>query len=342
MNILIYGGCHASAMTRLIDRYGLPHVKATTLTNYSMIKNSEPFPYDEMANYDLVIFSPIVNKAAYNTSFLEDHLDERKIQYIKYPWVQWNGYFPGFQKTAFFGHNPWWNQSLLKEAARHKTFESFEANVVDGSALSDIALSNLEMTSNKLREGEAKGRVDVKIADWIAQNYAERRLLLTPDHACIELYKYMFQQIEGLVGKIVEPSLYFSTTEIQEGLITPILPSVARALGLRFSSGDFSDPVIMSGRLISLREYLRLYFETERITEICITASQTSLKFDDVEIRVDQNETFLAVRKERTLKGHYCYNLISGLRDSIKGRARYFGKDFFIYKSHLVERHVLA
>ena len=333
LKILIYGGCHASAFARILNQYGRSNVTATTLTNFRLIAKGTPFPYDDLSNYDLVIFSPIFNKEEYNTDRLEEVLQSKGVNFVKYPWIQWNGYFPGFRHKPILDTRIWWNDQLSGEAANHRDFEKFEEAVLDGDFLSSLAVDNLQQTTTMLEKNEEKGRVHVPISGWIQDNFRDRRLLLTPDHAATDLYKFMMSRFEELIGPLVERSFYYSTEEVQDGLLTPILPSVARALDLKFKSADFRDPRVASSRVLSLREYLRIAYESGGVYELTVSANQTRVKFADTSPVVQKGFKLIATPGTGEMKAHVCYTLISG-GDEL-GRSRdVFGKEFFVFRGH--------
>jgi hypothetical protein len=85
MKLLIYGGCHASAIKFILDKYSLCDVVVDTLVNYRLISTREPFPFDRLLQYDFVLFNPILNRAEYNTTLVEDHCRAKGIRFFKYP-----------------------------------------------------------------------------------------------------------------------------------------------------------------------------------------------------------------------------------------------------------------
>lgn len=94
MKILIYGGCHATALKRILDKYSLSEVSVDTLINYQIIATKAVFPYENLKNYDLVLFNPILNRGEYNSTRIEERCKQYGTPYLKYPWLQWGGYWP--------------------------------------------------------------------------------------------------------------------------------------------------------------------------------------------------------------------------------------------------------
>jgi hypothetical protein len=264
MRILFYGGCHGAALRRIFERYGRNIEFIDHLTNFRLIRDKEPFPYDQVKQFDVICFNPILNKAEYNTIHLEAFCRTNGIRFFKYPWVQWEGYYPTMKRTSPAWYTGWWSQGLDQLADNAPSFEHFAASVIEGDALRDETLKHFEKTTTFLRNLESNA--DLKISDFILNSHQSKRLFLTPDHATIDLYRFMAKAIAREIGISIDPSFDVTGQEPQAGLQLPVLPSIGRALGLTFSNaGDFENKFILGNAIVPLTTYLRMHRERSNI-----------------------------------------------------------------------------
>jgi hypothetical protein len=258
MRVLFYGGCHAAALRKIFDRYAPEIEHVDHLTNFRLIQAKAPFPYSSLNRFDWVVFNPILNKQDYNTTNLREYCRGHGIRCISYPWLQWGGYFPGVTKTPPPWYSGWWISGLDVVAEKAGSFDAFCDAVLHGNALAEDALSRLDATTTFLRRLES--HADLSVVPFILDNFRDQRLFLTPDHANTALYKHLVWQIADALSCRIDESFYHSTREVQEGITMPILPSVGRALGLKFPAGDFENTFVLGHRVFSLVEFLKLHY----------------------------------------------------------------------------------
>ncbi len=337
MKILFYGGCHASAFRRIAEQFSSGTHQFDHLTNYSMIQRGEPFPFEFAAGFDLIIFSPIMNKGDWNTDRLETFCAKIGIPFIKFPWIQWEGYFPGMKKLNLGWHAGWWNVALKEEATKYENFDLFYQAVLEGDVLANEAKDNLNKTTNTLRLREQESEVLISISDFITDNYQAERLMLTPDHASTSIYKHIFRQIEDIVGKVVDPGFYHTAMQIQHGLESPILPSVARALDLRFAGSDYRNIDFSGDALIILKDYLRLQYFAPRIARISANANtRIKLIIDDPEsfVSIPAGESFITQFTGEAWPNHQRAHFISPASRVRSRSAGLMGSQYWLYNSH--------
>ncbi len=263
MRVLFYGGCHGAALRRIFERFGQGLTHVDHLTNFQLIRKNLPVPYEQFATFDVVVFSPIRNKADYNTTHLEDYLSGKDVRFIKFPWLQWEGYFPGMSRVSFPWYNGWWPTALEALGDQFGTFDEFRAAVYDGSVLQEEALRSFELTTERLRIAEVD--CDVRVADFILENFRTRRMFLTPDHAGVELYKHVARQIADRLGCTLDPAFLESTVEMQAGISFPVLPAVRRALGIGFPGGEFESNLFFGTTRLSMTEYLHMVYHRRQL-----------------------------------------------------------------------------
>lgn len=339
MRILFYGGCHAAALRRIFERYAADVEYVDHLTNFRLIRDKIPVPYEAMRRFDWVIFNPILNKEEYNTVNLEKYCHSNGIKYLKYPWLQWEGYFPTMKKASWEWYNGWWYTGLDQLAAASVSFESFREDVLYGKALGDDAVQHFEVTTNLLKKNEANA--DLTVSSFIVDRYRDERLFLTPDHAAVALYRYIARQIAESISCKMDESFYFSNEEVQPEIQYPILPSVSKALGLRFVAGDFHNKFIFGEGGMTLTEYLKMHYYKSDI-RIAIARSRTRLR-EDIE-GSEEGRAYLfnptdkvLIRKVHALKkgGYQSYEMMTPMKASpnlYKGMPR--GSTLYFYPSH--------
>jgi hypothetical protein len=263
MRVLFYGGCHAAALRRIFERFGHGLTHVDHLTNFRLIRKQLPVPYEQFLGFDAVVFSPIRNKAEYNTSHLEEFLSSKGVRFIKFPWLQWEGYFPGMSRASFPWYSGWWPTRLDHASEQFGSFEEFRDAVYAGTVLQEEARQNFAVTTEKLRLGEEG--CDVRVVDFIVENHRHQRLFLTPDHAGIALYKHVAAQIAERLGCALDPAFAESTIETQAGISFPVLPAVRQALDIRFPGGEFECNLFFGTTKLSMTEYLHMVYHRKRL-----------------------------------------------------------------------------
>lgn len=332
MRILFYGGCHAFALRRIFEEFVPALREAHHLTNYRLIATKSPVPYKEMSGYDAVVFSPVLRKEGYNTDELEQVLTEARVPFVKYPWLQWSGYAPGAEITSNYAwHSGWWYRALEQAAAEYPTFHAFEAAVMEGDLLADMALSNLQKTTADLRAREAD--CDVKIAPFVEENYRYKRLFLTPDHAGNALYSDVCTQITDRLGLKLSPGLHQDRMETQDGILLPILPSVQRALRLEFQSEEYRNKMFLGKNIMSLRSFLRMVYDARSVV-VAQSVNATRLYAGDEAVTVPAQRLFLVQPvAEQSKPGYRDYRFLSAAKAVVPNLA-VNGKVLSLYRAH--------
>lgn len=331
MRILFYGGCHAFALRRIFEQF-VPNIReARHLTNYRLIATQSPVPYKEMSGYDAVVFSP-VRKEGYNTAELERVLTDARVPFVKYPWLQWSGYAPGAEITSHYAwHTGWWYRALEQAATEYATFQAFEAAVMEGALLGDMALTNLQKTTAALIAREAD--CDVKIAAFVEQNYRHKQLFLTPDHAANALYSDLCAQITDRLGLKLSSEIHHDRMETQDGIILPILPSVQRALRLEFTSDMYNNKMFLGKNTMNMRSFLRMIYDASSVV-VAQTTNATRLYAGDEVINVPAQRLFLVQPIAAQSKpGYRDYRFLSAAKAMVPNLA-VNGKVLSLYRAH--------
>jgi hypothetical protein len=340
MKILIYGGCHATALKRILDKYSLSELSVDTLINFRMIATKAAFPYADLKNYDLVLFNPILNRGEYNSTHIEDHCKLHGIRFFKYPWLQWGGYWPEPKKRNWGNSSEWGLFFLKKHMARYSSlpdgksqesdFESYYESLFEGSSFDSIMDSEIEKTTKQLVQRELDGGADFKISKYIIENFDKKQLFLTPDHPSTELYKYIVKVISEAIHIRIDPSFYSSNIEIQEGIRTPILPGVSVALSLNFSGADWCNNEFLGDSSYSLRDFAKTTFPGTPVF-LASAKNNTRLKMID-----STNTTAIGPKKKLLVSLDKKDAPKDHVKAHIFGPSPYSRTSAFLYKPHWI------
>lgn len=338
MKILIYGGCHATALQRILKKYAVGNIAVDALINYRLIARKDDFPYEQLKNYDYILFNPILNRGEYNSSRIEDYCQLHGIRYFKYPWLQWGGYWPSPRKRNW-GDETEWSLLYLKEHAEiyapdahlnrsTNLFESYYESMFQASHFKGLMQQEVELTTMQLQSRESEGGVDFRISQFILENFQRKQLFLTPDHPTTELYKFVVCNLTEAMGIRIDPSFALSNIEIQEGIRTPILPGVAEALKLDFHAADWGNDELFGEAYYSLRDYARTTFPAEniRLATACHTTRIKSPDSDRVISARLKSRLLVSMCSERTVKDHYMADVL--------GPPAHRGSRVLLYKPH--------
>lgn len=338
MKLLIYGGCHAEAFKRILDKYALSAVEADIIKNYKLIGTRKPFPYESLRNYDCILFNPILNQGEYNTTYIEEYCKARGIRFFKYPWLQWGGYWPTPMKRTW-GVNREWGLFHLKELAERcaqqfqfcsaeQQFDVYYESLFQGLNFRGLMEQEVEKTTRLLQQREQEGRVDFPISSFILENFRQKPLFLTPDHPSTELYKFVVRHVGSALNLRLDPSFEASRIEVQEGIRTPILPGVAEVLELRFQAADWGNHEFLGEGYYSLRDYARTTFPAlpVHLATACNNTRIKSLDPIDASAVTVKTKLLIQLRNEPMLHDHMMVDVL-GPQALRRTRA-------LLYKSH--------
>ena len=265
MDVLLYGGCHALVLRDYLEAACPGEIACTLIVNFELIRSGAPFPYDALRGFDAVVYSPIENKGAYNTSHLDDACRRLGLLAIRYPWLEWHGYCPGAAKGTFAGRVQWFYPALAAEAAGFAgSFEAFCDQVIACFPDDRTIDACLETSTAHLRAAEQRHDTSFSVCAHILAGYRAQQLFLVPDHPGRQLYGAVLLRILERLGMApadaVRRLARLPPGEPQGRWRTPIFPRVAQRLGLAFADGGWVDDEAVPGRAVDLRTYLRFYF----------------------------------------------------------------------------------
>ena len=270
MRILLYGGCHAQVLRDYLRAAFPADLDCTLIVNFELIRNGMPFPYESLQNYDFVIFSPIENKAEYNTDLLVAMCRRIGVPAICFPWLEWHGYCPGAAKGVFKHRFQWYYPGLIEKASVYRaTFDEFCDDVIATFPDDDAIDSCFASSTVHFRAAERRNEMSFSIAEFLLENFRKSRLFLVPDHPSGVCYQRVFSEVLRSMGtdpkEVACRIASVMGDEPQWRWRMPIMPRVARRLGLDFEDTTWFDDEIVPGQPFDLRTYLSLYFFSDSV-----------------------------------------------------------------------------
>ena len=315
MHILFYGGCHAVALKKIFQRFAIPsaHHFFTALVNFQLIDAKEPFPYARMDSYDAIVFSPIYNQPGYNTAELMEFCSKRSKKSVPFPWIQWNGYFPSAAKKSGARDSGWGYNFVHQLAAQSKNYQDYVRAVENGLPISEVK-SYFDKSTNRLIEDEYRGQMEIKLSEFILQNFKERRLFFTPDHPTMYVYKFLAPLIAEKIGLELDSSFASSGFEPQYGIKLPIFPIVAQQLGLNFVDSDYQHSEKLPGNWLHMHDYLKSIWIQHKKGLLATAVEPTILKKrpllkarlgPDEYMEIAEGSLIMSDRIEQHIDGHF-------------------------------------
>jgi hypothetical protein len=255
--LLIYGGCHARVLADLLSAYGeAPAVQTDCLINFQLIQSGNPFPVQDIERYDLVIYSPIENKGAYNTAFLKDACRKAGVSTICFPWLEWHGYAPGAKKVALSPTLDWAYPELFSQASNFSNFDSFVESTLRNFPSREAVRQIVKLSTRHIEGAERRADADVSVSGFIQREYKAQRLFLTSDHPSKVLYSKVLNDIADRAGIELRDGARELAQEPQPELVMPVFPIVAEELELEFAADPWRDDYAMT----EIRDFLRLHY----------------------------------------------------------------------------------
>ncbi len=264
VNIILYGGCHAAVLRDLLmSRFKSNQINIETYVNYELIRFGKPFPIERLKTCDILFFSPIENKGAYNTDALVAACREKGVMAVCYPWMEWHGYCPGAAKGMFKGHYQWYYPKLVEAATSFSRFPDFVEYAISRFPDVDDIDRIFDDSTKRLSSAEQAHSMQIRLSDYIAENYRASRLFLVSDHPALAVYNHALRQMLEIIGLALPAPL--TGREPQSAWRTPILPRVATRLRLDFDDRDWLDETLLPDEVASFEAYLQLYFYSDSV-----------------------------------------------------------------------------
>jgi hypothetical protein len=236
----------------LLNRFTDHTVCCEPLVNFQLIASGEPFDYLYATKFDAIVYSPIRNKADYNTAALDEFCSRRGIQAIRYPWLEWHGTFPNVRKASFLGFHEWVYR--IEDFTRSDPGDKYSRPSLEPSMIAYW----FNMTTDQFRAHEEVNAVNVPVIDFILQHYRTTPMFQSPDHPTLFVYRHVVAEIARRLGIELLPAFYHYSEEPQQDVRLPILPEVIDALGLQYEQPLCRDRRRFGEIEVPVDEYLRI------------------------------------------------------------------------------------
>jgi hypothetical protein len=239
---LIYANCqrdliksHLELSEDFVDNYDFGAIPY----HFKAIQDRFIIPEEILEQTGLFIYQPVSNKyGKQSTDYILNQLPSDCLS-ISFPYIYFNGYHPQFTKLD--SHNL--AQRFLNDGSNlgdsnviTLVKEGYSAEEIvkkvreDNFYSSEFVSQNIEQTLAEL--GRREKETDIKIADFVQQNYQKQYLFYIPPHPANLIGFYVVNQIlEKLAFKQLSKP---HPVEQLVGVRLPIYPSVIQTLKLDF------------------------------------------------------------------------------------------------------------
>lgn len=254
--VLFVGECHALVMREIFSRFCL------TAAMFDVIKPEQEGDRKALlakaAQYHAVVFI----HAHYNDDdacrdALRNGSIESGYQFLTVPPISWQGYHPTLIQTRSLG---WCYKTILELQETCADVATFVEHSLAIAIDPAEANAHLDRCNARLRDFEHANGCTVRLADFIERECRSRRLFLMPTHGSNALYVHLCHALADALGLDISSDIDTIQSEIQPDAFLPILPSVSRALGLRFCANEYVMHFATGLRTFSWREWLELLF----------------------------------------------------------------------------------
>lgn len=239
MKIFIYGNCQAVALKHTFDYifsdcdYNIMAVQNYTLLNGWQLLTEEIINF--VSSADLIVYQPLsIEYDKFSTDFKVGILKfaSPNCKFVSFQYIYNNGFWPFFYNGNSI---QWLDDFKLKYASYSKDdlLILYDKNMLSVN-FNDKVHSSIEL----LNDREKSTNVDIKLTDYILNNYKNKMLFLTQNHPTSFIFGYIFEKICDLFG------LSYSDTRLEEYFkeinqanlpgYNPYLRIASEELGLKF------------------------------------------------------------------------------------------------------------
>lgn len=240
----IYGNCQGPALAKTL----LEYADFKENFDYAPLKSIQTLELTDIENVietiqkcDLIIYQPISTNyriRELSTARILLHTNKNSIL-VSLPSLYFNGYFPhidtldGRLSILNFVHDYIMIYGYLLGLEQHEIIE-----LIKSEDFYDEELSNrlLKKSISDLKKREVKNGVDIRVSDYIADNYRSQKLYNHFNHPKRPVYEFIASKILDMLGMSNSKHLILDETEKYYGEIsTPIYRSTYTNLRLMFS-----------------------------------------------------------------------------------------------------------
>lgn len=265
LNCCFIGTCQIKAISDILSENeqfcSKYNIKNVTEVHKSSINEIEKL--FKRKDIDLFICQPISTNYRKGIISTERLLQNFKCEIIMIPFIYFDGYFPGISylydengnKVQKYGLN-YYDKNILNHVLENINFNKVENYLIENHNFEEN-LKRIEFLINDtdyygkkecIRKVEAslkkleirelfpydyKKPVDVKISDFIRENYKNKRLFFTMNHPTDEV---LYEITNRIMKKLNLNSVKFKQKDFLKDTIFPIYPCVKEKLDLKFDT----------------------------------------------------------------------------------------------------------
>lgn len=241
---VLYGTCQMQCIYEYLKNHHPDLYDYTYVLSYRVIQKEESLEEELLTQADLFLYQPAKDThGKLGTKYIVQHLLKSSCASISLPYVYFLGYFPDFVKSggipSFFDCL---NREFLQGIPHEQIIQNSKA---DDFLSSEDVLKQLAFSLSELKKREK--HTDIKISDFIEENYTKHRLFHTQNHPSNYLLKELCKRVLARLGlpiDAVDDDPMFHQELLQGHL--PIYPCTYKYLQLQFALDDQYDDIIQT------------------------------------------------------------------------------------------------
>lgn len=228
----LYGNCQMGAVYEYLKKNILSYEYDYNI-NFQVLSGEENLHLEKIQNADLFIYQPLKGHGEFDTDYIREHHLKPNCHCISFPYIYFLGYYPDFFTDKIY---PYGSQKIIELVQQGSLVGEILIKTKDPNLIPDeYVFEKFHYSMNELRRREQF--TDVKLADFIANNYREHQLFLSVTHPANFLIKELIKQILEKMGRSASPvdkNSFFKTEFYSKSPTGIIFPCVAKALKLKF------------------------------------------------------------------------------------------------------------
>ncbi len=266
---VVFGNCQTFYMTRIL------HQTDVINTNYNIIEfpliqdltveKKTGFSRDLLKHISLFIYQNVSDDNKFSPLLSTDRyilpsLDKNCLK-CSFPFVYFKGYFPQYvwnrRNYLLDNYMPYGDLKIQELIEKGYPISKCVEELGDLKLFSDKELKdNLSDTISELQKRES--HCDVKISDFIFENYQEKYLFYTPSHPVTDL---LIEVAKRIFKHLNIQNYYIKSESLPEndGYEMLIYPSVVKKLNLKFEKRRFRYSALVSKKSDDLKGYVEKY-----------------------------------------------------------------------------------
>lgn len=284
----VFGNCQSIFISRLLQNTD-PISKEYVFCEFPFVQDmkieaEQGFSTNYMKFFRLFIYQNVSEKNNYGRKLATEQyvlktLDKNCIK-VSIPFVYFKGYFPQYIKNTRNGLDdicPYGDIKIQEFCEKGLSKAEIMAMAESDTFFSEEEIKkNLQETTNELKIREE--RCDIKILDFILENYQRKYLFYTPSHPTKECLKELVRRILNYLG-YADVAVNASRVRENDIIKMCIYPAVCHKLQLSFEIDRFRFHINYGGRDSgggyddTLQEYIEKYIEYN-YPEFCENSSQ--------------------------------------------------------------------